>query len=459
MSLSLDSALSATKAELFDGALAPALLRIVTDTRTIERGDTFLALRGENFDGHAYVAQAIAKGAAAVIIDDPQARVPGTATLLVPDTLRAYMALAGAARAAFRGSVLAITGSTGKTTTKVLAAQLLAARFGERVLASPANENNEIGVSKLLLAASNEEHDVLVVEMGARNYGDIAALVAIARPHVGILTNVGEAHLEIMGSRERLAETKWAIFGEGARAVLNLDDAVARERASSLPRDAHWFAALDTDAALEFPGRSTTLVGRTLLRERDGQRVRDYDIDVLLPGKHNRYNLAAALAAACELGVEVEAMLPLVPGLHLPPGRFESVLLRNGVRVIYDAYNANASGMMAALDAFAQEPGATHIAVLASMAELGSEAPALHERVGAHAAAANVDWLLAGGEYAQELVRGARDAGLSWERIATFATNDDAVRWLRERSRTGDVVLLKGSRKYKLEEVLQGLQV
>ena len=459
MSLSLDSALSATKAELFDGALAPALLRIVTDTRTIERGDTFLALRGENFDGHAYVAQAIAKGAAAVIIDDPQARIPGTATLLVPDTLRAYMALAGAARAAFRGSVLAITGSTGKTTTKVLAAQLLAARFGERVLASPANENNEIGVSKLLLAASNEEHDVLVVEMGARNYGDIAALVAIARPHVGILTNVGEAHLEIMGSRERLAETKWAIFGEGARAVLNLDDAVARERASSLPRDAHWFAALDTDAALEFPGRSTTLVGRTLLRERDGQRVRDYDIDVLLPGKHNRYNLAAALAAACELGVEVEAMLPLVPGLHLPPGRFESVLLRNGVRVIYDAYNANASGMMAALDAFAQEPGATHIAVLASMAELGSEAPALHERVGAHAAAANVDWLLAGGEYAQELVRGARDAGLSWERIATFATNDDAVRWLRERSRTGDVVLLKGSRKYKLEEVLQGLQV
>jgi len=459
MSLSLDSALSATKAELFDGALAPALLRIVTDTRTIERGDTFLALRGENFDGHAYVTQAIAKGAAAVIIDDPQARAPGTATLLVSDTLRAYMKLAGAARAAFRGSVLAITGSTGKTTTKVLAAQLLAARFGERVLASPANENNEIGVSKLLLAASNEEHDVLVVEMGARNYGDIAALVAIARPHIGILTNVGEAHLEIMGSRERLAETKWAIFGEGARAVLNLDDAVARERAPSLPRDARWFAALDTDAALEFQGRSITLIGRTLLRERDGQRVRDYDIDVLLPGKHNRYNLAAALAAACELGVEVEAMVPLVPGLHLPPGRFESVLLRNGVRVIYDAYNANASGMMAALDAFAQEPGATHIAVLASMAELGSEAPALHERVGAHAAAANVDWLLAGGEYAQELVRGARDAGLSWERIATFATNDDAVRWLRERSRTGDVVLLKGSRKYKLEEVLQGLQV
>ncbi len=459
MSLALDGALSATNAELFDGDLAPALLRIVTDTRAIERGDTFLALRGENFDGHAYVAQAIAKGAAAVVIDDPQARIPGTATLLVADTLRAYMALAGAARAAFRGSVLAITGSTGKTTTKVLAAQLLAARFGERVLASPANENNEIGVSKLLLAASNEEHDVLVVEMGARNYGDIATLVAIARPHVGILTNVGEAHLEIMGSRERLAETKWAIFGEGARAVLNLDDAVARERASSLPRDAHWFAALDTDAALEFAGRSTTLVGRALLRERSGQQVRDYDIDVLLPGKHNRYNLAAALAAACELGVEIEAMLPLVPGLHLPPGRFESVLLRNGVRVIYDAYNANASGMMAALDAFAQEPGATRIAVLASMAELGDEAPALHERVGAHAAATNVDWLLAGGEYAQELARGARDAGLSWERIATFATNDDAVRWLRERSRTGDVVLLKGSRKYKLEEVLQGLQV
>ena len=138
--------------------------------------------------------------------------------MLVEDTKAAYMALAGAARMLFGGRVVAITGSTGKTTTKSFLTQLLAVKYGDRVLAAPENENNEIGVSKLLLHASNEAHDVLVVEMGARHYGDVAALVEIARPQIGILTNVGEAHLEIMGSRERLeADEMGALFRRRAR--------------------------------------------------------------------------------------------------------------------------------------------------------------------------------------------------------------------------------------------------
>ena len=161
------------------------------------------------------------RGAAMVVIDEPQARVEGTPAMLVERTNDAYMALAGAARSLFTGRVIAITGSAGKTTTKVLLKQLLATRYGDRVLAAPANENNEVGVSRLLLNLSNERHDVAVVEMGARHAGDIAQLVAIARPEIGVLTNVGEAHLEIMGSRRELEDTKWAIFGLGARAVIN----------------------------------------------------------------------------------------------------------------------------------------------------------------------------------------------------------------------------------------------
>ena len=145
--------------------------------------------------------------------------MPGTTTLVVENTLQAFLALASASRALFRGRVLAITGSAGKTTTKAFAAQLLAVRYGARILAAPANENNEIGVSKLLLAADNDKHDVLVIEMGARHYGDIETLARAARPDLAILTNVGDAHLEIMGSRERLEETKWAIFSTGARAI------------------------------------------------------------------------------------------------------------------------------------------------------------------------------------------------------------------------------------------------
>ncbi|MGB6985605.1 MAG: Mur ligase family protein, partial [Candidatus Aquilonibacter sp.] len=234
-------AVVATGAQVYDTGTAPSEIDIATDTRTLAPGQTFLALHGERFDGHAYVSEAIERGAKLLIVDNAEAIVPGTAALLVRDTLHAYLALASAARAKFRGRVLAITGSTGKTTTKAFAMQLLATRYNARVLAAPANENNEVGVSKLLLAADNDAHDVLIVEMGARHYGDIETLVRVTRPDLGILTNVGDAHLEIMGSRERLEETKWALFATGARAILNAGDVTAIRRAPSLAAPPHWF--------------------------------------------------------------------------------------------------------------------------------------------------------------------------------------------------------------------------
>ena len=452
--LPFDDAVRATGGAVFDGERAPQFIRLTTDTRAIGPGDTFLALRGERFDGHAYVREAVAKGAVAIVIDDPSARVEGCTTLVVADTLRAYMALAAAARDRFNGKVLAITGSAGKTTTKWFAAQLLAQRYGERVIASPANENNEIGVSKLLLNADNEKHDVVVVEMGARHYNDILPLVEIAKPHVGILTNVGEAHLEIMGSRERLEETKWGLFAGGAKAVLNARDAASVARASSLATAPHWFYAGDVPVPVD--GRATALLSREELVEVNGGRSFSYAVDVRVPGAHNRENLAGAAAGALELDVRIEAIVRAIPSLTLPHGRYQSIPIGD-VRIVYDAYNANASGTIAALDAFAEERAPRRIAVLASMAELGEEAPALHGRVGAHAARTHVDVLLVGGEYASELADGAANAGLSSESIVRFTTNSDAARWLREHTHAGDVVLLKGSRKYKLEEIVEEL--
>jgi UDP-N-acetylmuramoyl-tripeptide--D-alanyl-D-alanine ligase len=458
MKLTFEDAVKATGAQVFDIDAAPAHLDVATDTRTIAPGQTFLALRGEHFDGHAYTRQAVERGATLLIVEEPDAAVPGTSTLVVHNTLQAYLALAGAARAQFRGRVLAITGSAGKTTTKAFAAQLLAVRYGTRILASPANENNEIGVSKLLLAADNDQHDVLVIEMGARHYGDIEALARAARPDLAILTNVGDAHLEIMGTRERLEETKWAIFSTGARAILNAQDVTSIRRAPSLARPAHWFFSGTVGGDIPMHGRVSALAGAQHWLEIDGDRDDAYTIDARVPGAHNRANLAAAIAAARQHGIEPLQIVEAIPQIELPSGRYERIALPSGVVLIYDAYNANAAGMMAALDAFAAESAPRRIALLASMAELGEGAAALHRRVGGHAAATNVDVMLVGGEFAGELALGARSAGLPSERIVPFLTNEQAASWVRSNARAGDAVLLKGSRKYKLEEIVEELR-
>jgi UDP-N-acetylmuramoyl-tripeptide--D-alanyl-D-alanine ligase len=454
MRLTIARAMSATGGRLLDNTEAPRDLRISTDTRSIHPGDAFVALRGERFDGHDYTGEAVRRGAAMLIVDNPQARIAGTPTMLVGRTHDAYMALAAAARELFSGQVIGITGSTGKTTTKRFLTQLLAARYGNRVLAAPGNENNEIGVSKVLLGASNERHDVVVVEMGARHYGDVAQLVAIARPTFGILTNVGEAHLEIMGSRERLEETKWALFARGARAILNAADPASRRRAGSLAQAPHWFAAGrdEFERTLELAQRVTALIDRSRLLESIGGKTVAHEVEVRVPGEHNRANLAGAIAGALELEVPLEALLPVVPSIELPEGRYHAIEAGDGLRLIYDAYNASATGMIAALDAFAEEAAARRIAVLGSMAELGEESERLHELVGAHAAAC-VDVLLAGGDFAAALARGAQRGGLAASSIVHVESNAEAAHWLHEHARRDDVVLLKGSRRYQLEEI------
>ncbi len=451
MKLTLAQAVGATRGRVLHESAFPSELRIVTDTRTIERGDVFLALRGENFDGHAYTGDAIGKGAAAVIVDRAEAAGAAPA-LVVAETKHAYMDLAATARAAFPGRVIGITGSAGKTTTKHLLAQLLAAHYGaDDVLASPANENNEIGVSKLLLSVQ-PYHRVLVVEMGARHEGDIAVLVQVARPQIGILTNIGEAHLEIFGSRERLARTKWGLFSLGAQAVLNAGDSESVLRAAALDSPPLWFGA----GKPRVPGVWIEDDGTLSLTY--GSDVETHALEIPLPGAHNRANLAAAIAGALIAGVPAGTIAARVPQLTLPPGRYERMTMPGGMHVIYDAYNANATGMIATLDAFAGEPAERRIAVLASMAELGSDAPALHERVGAHAAKANVDMLLCGGDFASSLAAGAMAAGFPSDRIELFRSNGDAVRWLRDHAGPRDAVLLKGSRKYKMEEIVQTLR-
>jgi len=426
----------------------------------LQPGDLFLALRGERFDGHAFASEALAAGACAVVVEDAACVPPASALLLVEDTLAAYQALGALARKSLSARVVAISGSAGKTTTKELTAQLLEAAAMGPVAATPANENNQIGVPKLFLGAAGDEAAV-VVEMGCRHYGDIAPLVALALPDVALLTNIGEAHLEIMGSRERLAETKFGIFASGALPLLNLDDAVSRHRAGSLEREPVWFAARPRTSAavahVSATARALVLEGREELVLHELGRTQRFPLDCRLPGEHNLVNLAAALAAAWVLGADPRALAAAIPSLYLPAGRYERRRI-GAYHVIYDAYNASPAGVVATLASFAAESASRKIVVLGSMAELGPEAPQMHRRAGAAAAGVDAQALLVGGDFAEELAAGARGAGFPQERIVTFDDNAAALEWLRAHVCDGDLLLLKASRRYRLEEVLSGLE-
>ncbi|HEY0395484.1 MAG TPA: UDP-N-acetylmuramoyl-tripeptide--D-alanyl-D-alanine ligase [Candidatus Elarobacter sp.] len=450
MRLPTTEAIAATGAQVIGDNGLPESLLVQTDTRAIERGAAFLALRGERFDGHAYVEEAFARGAVCAIVDDASAVPAGRAALVVGSTPQAYLDLGGLARARVRGTVVAVTGSTGKTTTKQFLLALLRGA-GFPATATPENENNEIGVAKFLCGLHENDQRLAIVEMGARKFRDLDPLVAAARPDVGLLTNVGEAHLEIMGSRERIAETKWAVPSRARRAVLNLDDAVSRYRARTLAQTPVWYG-IDDERPPRGEYAAIVEPDAVWVIAEDGA-TETHRITIAFPGDHNRRNLAAAFAAALLCGASPAALAEAVGTVTLPHGRYEIVELPDDVRLVFDAYNASLSGTLATLATFGREEAERRIAVLGSMAELGSDAPQMHEKIG-EIAATRADVVLAGGSFASDTARGVRAKGGS---VVVYAANDDAIAWLRENVRRGDAILLKGSRVYKMEQIAEAL--
>ena len=480
MKISIAAAVAASGARVLESDALPLAARFSTDTRTLVRGDLYVALRGETFDGHAFVGEALACGASGVVVDDAHAVPAGVGALVVTDTTAAYLAFAGVARLQMNARVVAITGSAGKTTTKHVLAGLLERIRPGRVVATHANENNEIGVAKLFLGAP-EETAYVVVEFGARHFGEIAPLARAARPDVAVLTNIGDAHLEIFGSRERLRETKYGIFATGARAVLPAlrsdrgftgddsqhDDVEAASSDAGAGRPRTYFFATDgADPVLAGAahGKETTVVlqGRDRLVVYEGDRPneaggRTFETRVAVAGLHNLRNVAAAAAAAIALGIAPEHIAEALRDADLPAGRYERITLGT-LAIVYDAYNASMDGMLATLASFEAEPATRRIVVLGSMAELGVEAPAMHARVGAAVARAEIAYVLVGGDFARDLASGARAAGFPEDRIVAFASNAEVVTWLERHARDDDRILLKASRRYRFEEIVDGLR-
>jgi UDP-N-acetylmuramoyl-tripeptide--D-alanyl-D-alanine ligase len=422
---------------------------VSTDSRSVAPGDVFVGLRGEKFDGADYAAAALAGGAVVAVVSGPLADLEGR-VLVVPDSLRTLGALAAFWRRQLGIRVAAVTGSAGKTTTKDLLAA--ACRQAGATVATLANENNEIGVPATLLRAT---HDDLfgVLEFGMRGRGQIRALTEIARPDVGLITCIGEAHLGLLGSREAIAESKAEVLpllpADGV-AVLPADDffypllrGMCNCRVISFGLSAE--AEVRAEEVLD-----ETLTGTRALASLGDERV---ELTVPLPGRHNLTNALGAAAAALALGCtvdQIQAGFSAYEGLQM---RGEIIAGPSGAVLINDAYNANPTSMVAALQMLGGA-GGRKILVFGDMLELGDAAAEAHARVGAQAAEAGVSLLVTVGEMAALAAETAAARG-----VEARATNspEEAAEALGPRLEAGDTVLIKASRGTQLERTVRRL--
>lgn len=430
-----------------------AVRGVSTDSREIEPGDLFVALVGDRADGHGFVAEAVANGAAGALVSTASPVVP---TVVVRHTGEALLILARREREEMEATIVGITGSTGKTSVKDLVAAALSSRF--EVSASPRSFNTEVGVPVTLLNAPPTA-EVVVVEMGSRGPGHVATLCEVAGPRIGVVTGVGLAHMEMFGTLDAVADAKAELveaLDESGTAVLNADDAVVRGFAERTRADVVLYGVSD-DAQVRGEGVELDTLGRPsfTLRAPGGEER----VELALSGEHMVSNALAATAVGVALGLSVGECAAGLKDARLSPWRMEVFEGSGGIRIVNDAYNANPSSMAAALKASRwMAKGARSIVVLGEMAELGDHAPVEHERVGELVARLGIDHLIVVGQRAAGIAIGAEREGVEPERIARVGTVDEAVEEVRRLARRGDVVLLKGSRVAGLERAAEALR-
>lgn len=455
-SKSLSWIAKACAAEIKSGQPQSLALEVCTDSRQAKPGDLFFAIRGERFDGHDFLSEVASRKVAAVVVDNK--KLPGTlpacAVLAVDDVRLALGRLAAAYRREFDLPVIAVGGSNGKTTTKELLAAVLRQKFA--TLWSEASFNNDIGVPITLLRLQ-KAHQAAVLEVGTNHPGEIAPLVRMMAPGMGVITNIGREHLEFFGDLAGVAlEEGWLaeLLPADGTLILNGDGewsekVAARSRAkvirAGLGEKNDWRA---TKLRLDKNGSTFQVSGPNT-----GQNG-EYRLNLL--GRHQVSNAVLAIAAGAELGLtyaEIASGLAACP----PPKMRMQFWEANGVRVLDDAYNANTDSMIAALETLCDLPfQGRRVAVLGDMGEQGAHSASAHAEVGRHAARLGIGQLFAVGPLAAGTAQAARAAGL--KRVIEFADVESAVPAVRKFLKSGDVVLLKASRTARLERIAESLK-
>lgn len=425
---------------------------VSTDTRTLTEGSLFVAIRGEKFDGHEFIGDAFSKGARIVISEEEYPVDGDRAVIVVGDTVKALGDLARNYIRTFDITVIGITGSVGKTTTKEMIAQILSTQYN--VHKSMGNFNNHIGLPLSVLNL-DRSHSVAVFEMGMSAMGEIDYLSRIIQPDIGIITNIGISHIEKLGSRQNILRAKLEIINgmkENGVLILNGDDELLSGLEGLLPMPVVFYGISEE---CNVRGYGIESLGEKGVRFTVNIRNRDVDIFLPVPGIHNVSDALAAIACAIEMGITDENIQNGLIRYSSEKMRLNIVDYGN-IKVINDTYNAAPSSSMAALSVLREVSGPRRsIAVLGDMLELGEYSEEAHRSVGACVAHENISYLVAVGELARDYVTGAVEAGMDQDRIMHFSDLESAVYSLKELIKPNDVVLFKGSRGMHLDRIIE----
>lgn len=429
---------------------------ISTDTRTIKTGEAFLALRGQNFDGHDFLEQALQKGASCLIIDSGlkkshrkkligKYKVP---LIIVKDTLKAYGDIAAFHRKKFNIPVICITGSTGKTTVKELISHVLGFKFN--VLKNEGTKNNLIGLPSTLLNL-DRKHDVCVLEMGTNKFGEIKKLGRIASPTIGVITNIGDSHLEFLKDRKNVFREKKSLIktlpGNGT-AVLNYDDVFLSKLKTACGKI--YFGLKE---GCDYQAKNTSI------SERISFDVSDVNFETDMLGLHNVYNVLSAICVGQIFNISMEDISRSLKTYKSPLKDRMSFDTCKNISIINDTYNSNPLSFRAAIEYLAKMKNAGRKVIISSdMLELGKDSNLFHEQIGIEIGKAQVGLLITTGALSENTRNGALHAGMKPEQAHHFDKKDGLIKALGELIKDGDIVLVKGSRSTHMEEIVDRLK-
>ena len=437
-----------------DGSPEIIVNRISIDTRTLEQGSLFVAIKGERFDGHDYIEQAVSNGAALVIVREGTILTKTVPAIFVTDTKEALGELAHEYRKLFKIPIVAVTGSVGKTSTKEMIASILSAKY--RVHKSKGNHNNEIGLP-LSVLEMDDEHEVAVFEMGMRGFDEISVLSKIVNPDIAVITNIGISHIERLGSRQNILKAKLEILdgmGENGIIFLNGDDELLSGLKGLLPQKT-LFYGIDENQDIWAYDLSSKGEEGVYFQVKTGEK--DMKLFIPAPGIHNVHNALAGISVAEALNMNENEIRKGLENFSGEKMRL-SIEEKDGIKFINDSYNAAPASMTAAIDVLCEIAGERRKwVVIGDMLELGDWAQEAHRKIGRLVSKSGIEYMVAIGSLAKWYVEGANENPDTRTITKLFASASEAKPYIKTLVQKGDVLLFKGSRLIKLDGLLQEL--